>query len=85
MTGLKLPVGIRNNRLVWNSESKLANSFTTEQCEEQHSIWVTRQRRMEEKNMLEMSMSCPNGNWDILIALDEVGEIAYKWYLLAGN
>jgi hypothetical protein len=40
---------------------------------------------MEEKNMLEMSMSCPNGNWDILIALDEVGEIAYKWYLLAGN
>ena len=79
MARLKLPVAIQNDELVWHEQSSHAKRLGIKECEEQYNNWATTHRRMQDKQIHEMGMFCPNGNWDILITLDEVEAIAKMW------
>ena len=82
---LKLPCGVENDELAWNRPSAVAKKFDANQCERQHELWSRCQQRMEDNGYDHTTISHPNGNWEVVIDFDTVEDIAYQWYLLAGE
>ena len=80
---LKLPCGVENDELDWNRTSAVANKYDADQCERQNELWSRCQQRMEDNGYDHTTISHPNGNWEVVIDFDTVGDIAYRWYLLA--
>ena len=80
---LKLPCGVENDELAWTRTSAVAKKYDADQCERQNELWSRCQQRMEDNGYDHTTISHPNGNWEVVIDFDTVGEIAYMWYLLA--